>query len=188
MADDEPLDDARAVATAAAAATARVIETVARAAQDHPAREQLAVERSQADALVFRERLSGLSPEVRDVRATSDQMNGHKPRHHHEHRVEATLKDPDTWFKTGGEPATERQAYTLNHLGVDPAGLTNADASKIIAAPDEREDLVGALRVRSTANLMNSADPATAAAHGENIKTKPAAPTTNKTANRRRGR
>jgi hypothetical protein len=46
MPDDEPLDDARAVAVAAAAATARVIETVARAAADRNARQLATLQRA----------------------------------------------------------------------------------------------------------------------------------------------
>lgn len=40
MSDDEPLDDARAMAVAAAAAVAKVAETAARAAADHCERQQ----------------------------------------------------------------------------------------------------------------------------------------------------
>lgn len=104
MPDDEPLDDARAVATAAAAAVARVTETVARHVSDAKARERVAFDRAQdhqragqalggveqkvernydsteqrAKRDVVREE-AGLPLENRRVVATADQMNGQDP-------------------------------------------------------------------------------------------------------------
>lgn len=60
MADDEPLDDARAVATAAAAATARVVETLAREARDQVAQHRATLERAQ-DQQRARQALAGLT-------------------------------------------------------------------------------------------------------------------------------
>ena len=102
MADDEPLDDARAVATAAAAAAARVIETVAREGQERAARAQADLRRAQ-DQQTAHATLQGLSAnpgwdtaarressvramaeadvpaQAIAVRATSDLMNGTNP-------------------------------------------------------------------------------------------------------------
>lgn len=106
MPDDEPLDDARAVGTAAAAAAARVTESVARHVSDAKAREQAAHERAQ-DQQVARQALSAIGQKVdggreydsteqrgkrdavreeagvpiesRRVIAVADQMNGQDP-------------------------------------------------------------------------------------------------------------
>jgi len=108
MPDDEPLDDARAVAAAAAAAAARVTETVARHVSDTKARERAALERAQ-DQQAARQTLgtvgqevgrkieqgydsterrgkrdaareeAGVPLEYRRVVATADQMNGQDP-------------------------------------------------------------------------------------------------------------
>lgn len=100
MADDEPLDDARQVGMAAAAAAARVVETVARKARDQAVQHRAMLERSQ-DQRRTQETLVGLqarydSPagrEARDearaaagvpveawsVRSTADLMNGSDP-------------------------------------------------------------------------------------------------------------
>lgn len=108
MPDDEPLDDARAVAAAAAAAAARVTETVARHVSDTKTRERVALERLQdqrtaQQALItvgqevgrkvepgydsieqrgkrdaVREE-AGVPVENRRVIATADQMNGQYP-------------------------------------------------------------------------------------------------------------
>jgi hypothetical protein len=109
MADDEPLDDARAVATAAAAAAARVVETVAREARDQAAQHRAVVERAQDQARAQQalagltgtttdgrpkagydsatERVerdqtreaAGVTADARQVRATADLMNGTDP-------------------------------------------------------------------------------------------------------------
>ena len=63
MPDDEPLDDARAVATAAAAAAARVTETVARHVSDAKARERAVLERAQ-DQQVARHALGTVGQKV----------------------------------------------------------------------------------------------------------------------------
>ena len=47
MPDDEPLDDARQVAMATAAAAARVVETIAREARDQAAQHRATLERAQ---------------------------------------------------------------------------------------------------------------------------------------------
>lgn len=100
MADDEPLDDARQVAVAAAAAASRVVETVAREAADYRSRQRATLERAH-DQRGAQETLRGLgqrydSPaqrqqrdadrsaagvpaEARAVRATADLMNGTPP-------------------------------------------------------------------------------------------------------------
>lgn len=108
MPDDEPLDDARAVATAAAAAAARITETLARRVSDTKARERAVLERAQAQQ-VARQTLgtagqkvsqrvdqgydsteqrgrrdavreeAGVSLESRRVVAVADQMNGQDP-------------------------------------------------------------------------------------------------------------
>ena len=100
MADDEPLDDARQVAVAAAAAAARVVETVAREAADYRSRQRATLERAQ-DQRRAQETLSrlgqrydspaqrqqrdadraaaGVPAEARNVRATADLMNGTPP-------------------------------------------------------------------------------------------------------------
>ena len=100
MSDDEPLDDARAVGTAAAAAAARVTESVARHISEAKARERAALERAQ-DQQGARQVLgnveqsydsteqrgkrdavreeAGVSLESRRVVATADQMNGQDP-------------------------------------------------------------------------------------------------------------
>ena len=252
MPDDEPLDDARAVAVAAAAAAARVIEVAARAAADRNARQLAGLQRGQdqqraraalgavrqslpltaeeqlereanfrraaeleqaeawartgnpeawkaygdsgadtpgahrpaEDALIWRwknetkpyddperreaangvRKTAGVPAEARDVRAAADLMTGHEPRRH------SSLKDPNTWYKTGSEPATKRQRYTLQQLGVDSAGLTKAGASKIIAAPeDARAVMVEMQRARDTADRMNGTSPAEAAARSRNV-------------------
>lgn len=100
MADDEPLDDARQVAMAAAAAAARVVETVAREARDQAAQHRATLERAQ-DQRRAQQVLAGLSTvydspdqrqtrdqareaagvpvDARQVRATADLMNGTDP-------------------------------------------------------------------------------------------------------------
>lgn len=70
MPDDEPLDDARAVATAAAAAAARVTETVARHVSDSKARERAALERAQ-DQQTARQALGAVGQKL-------EQNAGHK--------------------------------------------------------------------------------------------------------------
>ena len=109
MPDDEPLDDARAVATAAAAAAARITETVARHVSDTKARERAVLERAQTQQVarqtlgtagqkVVSQRVdqgydsteqrggrdavreeAGVSLESRRVVAVADQMNGQAP-------------------------------------------------------------------------------------------------------------
>lgn len=100
MPDDEPLDDARAVATAGAATAARLTETVARHVADSKARERATIERAedqrraqqtlaqlggrydsteqrgQRDAV--REE-AGVPAEARRVVAIADEMNGTNP-------------------------------------------------------------------------------------------------------------
>jgi hypothetical protein len=90
MPDDEPLDDARAVAMAAAAAAAKIVETTARAAQDRrnsqqqqqqPTAEPVAAydspERRQAADVTMR--AAGVQDEPRNARITSDLLNGADP-------------------------------------------------------------------------------------------------------------
>jgi hypothetical protein len=258
MPDDEPLDDARQVAMATAAAAARVVETIAREARDQAAQHRAALERvqdqqraretldrlgsryedpaaqqqreerqqrravelAQAEAWASPERLEayhfdqegcdssagkqgvrdglirdwkaatgpydspdrreaadavreavGVSAEARQTRAASDLMNSTQPG-----RPVSSLEDPDSWYRTGGEPATERQVFTLEKLGLDPSGLSKADASKVIAAPEEqRSEVLHAQRARATSAPMNGASPARAAG---------AQPATSATANR----
>ena len=109
MADDEPLDDARQVAVAAAAAASRVVETVAREAADYRSRQRATLERAQdqeraqqalrgaADRLGVQRptagydsteqrqqrdvgrMAAGVPAEARQVRATADLMNGKDP-------------------------------------------------------------------------------------------------------------
>jgi hypothetical protein len=107
MADDEPLDDARAVAMTTGAATARVVETLAREGQHAAAQRRAMLERAQ-DQQRAQQVLAGLdramrssppgydSPEqrqardtdrraadvpvvARQARATADLMNGRDP-------------------------------------------------------------------------------------------------------------
>ena len=79
-------------------------------------------------------------------------------------RPASSLEDPDTWYRTGDEPATERQVFTLEKLGLDASGLSKADASKVIAAPEEqRSEVLEAQRARATSAPMNGASPARAA-------------------------
>lgn len=100
MPDDEPLDDARQVAMAAATAAARVAETVAREARDQTARHRASFERAQdqqraqdalsgltkvydtAEARASRDgarEAAGVPADARQVRATADLMNGTNP-------------------------------------------------------------------------------------------------------------
>lgn len=109
MTDDEPLDDARQVAVAAAAAASRVVETVAREAADYRSRQRATMERAQdqeraqqalrgaADRLGVQRptagydsneqrqqrdvgrMAAGVPAEARQVRATADLMNGKDP-------------------------------------------------------------------------------------------------------------
>lgn len=132
MTDDEPLDDARAVATAAAAAAARVVETVAREARDQAAQHRANLERTQ-DQQRARQALAGLtgtmtdrrsstsydSPaqrierdhareaagitsEAREVRATADLMNGTDP-----HQAAATGQQATTSAAPSKQPVRE---------------------------------------------------------------------------------
>ena len=109
MADDEPLDDARQVAVAAAAAASRVAETVAREAADYRSRQRATLERAHdqeraqhalrgaADRLGVQRppgnydspeqrqqrdvgrAAAGVPRKARQVRATADLMNGQNP-------------------------------------------------------------------------------------------------------------
>lgn len=166
MPDDEPLDDARAVAMAGGAAAARVVETLAREAREGALRQQdrQAVQQAQQARALATGRHYGppnardewLPQDAQDARRAADTM---MPR--------ATLGDPDTWHKTGGEPVTPAQAYTLERFGLDAGGLTKAEASKIIGAPEDgRAQLAEALRARTTADAMSGKDPALAASRG----------------------
>lgn len=123
--DDEPLDDARAVATAAAAAAARVVETVAREARDYQMRQRATLERAQ-DQQRARQALAGL-------------------------RI-ATGTDASS---AGYDSLEQRQIRAANR---EAAGVP-ADARQ----------------VRAAADLMNGADPATAAARGQDTSTGAAA-------------
>lgn len=80
MPDDEPLDDARQVGTAAAAAAARVVETVAREARDQVAQHHALLQRRQ-DQEQAQQTLAGLrasydSPEARTQRDTVREAAG----------------------------------------------------------------------------------------------------------------
>ena len=99
MAEDEPLDDARQVATAAAAAAARVIEVTARAAQDRAGSRVRGAEAPELSAALDRigsgqrgydhpqsreardtaRQAAGVPAEAREVRAKADLMNGTDP-------------------------------------------------------------------------------------------------------------
>ena len=100
MPDDEPLDDARAVAMSAAAAASRVVEAVAREAADYRSRQRATLERAQDqqraqqalgkvgrgyDSPEQRQQrdasraAAGVPAEARQVRATADLMNGTAP-------------------------------------------------------------------------------------------------------------
>jgi hypothetical protein len=83
MPDDEPLDDVRAVATAGAAAAARIVETAARAGQDRRERQtpterpyDSPERRQQTDAAM---RTAQVPDEPRTARSTADLMNGADP-------------------------------------------------------------------------------------------------------------
>lgn len=274
MPDDEPLDDARQVAMATAAAAARVIETIAREARDQAAQHRATLEKAQ-DQQRAREALSGLnarydrpadvlqqeaqqqqrdldrarewaarenperlaayqldrdyldtssgrdssepglihewkaatapydsadrrqaadavreaagiSAEARQARAASDLMNSTQPG-----QPASSLEDPDTWYRTGGESATERQVFTLDKLGLDASGLSKANASKVIAAPeDQRSEVLRAQRARATSAPINGASPTRAAGAqpATSVKANRPAPTVVRTDQVTRGR
>ena len=98
MAEDEPLDDARQVATAAAAAAARVVEVAARAAQHRAGSRGRGAEAPELSAALDRiggqrgydhpesreardaaRVAAGVPADAREVRAKADLMNGTNP-------------------------------------------------------------------------------------------------------------
>lgn len=109
MPDDEPLDDARQVATAAAAAAARVVETMAREARDQTANHRAALERAQ-DQQRARDTVSAL----RDSPLTATRPAYDTPERRH---------TTDTALRQAGVSAEARTAHTTADLlnGTDPA-------------------------------------------------------------------
>ena len=178
MPDDEPLDDARQVATIAAATAARVVETLAREVAQH--RTQLAQQQERAQLALAQTGARWDSPEqrqqrnadltaagvpddAREARMVSDQMNTTRP-------GRADLHNPDTWHKTGGDTMTEAQAYTLAKMNIGLDGLTKADASKVIGHTNGNPaELAQALKVKNTANAMNGTHPTASTTAGVTI-------------------
>ena len=169
MADDEPLDDARAVGTAAAAAAARVVETVAREARDHAAQHRATLERQQ---------------DQQRAQDTLAQL-GHRAA---PEMIQAVRTGPTELEQAEAWAGSERlQQQWSDREGCDSAeGRASVDMAlvrewKAATAPydsrDRREAADGvraaagvpadARQVRATADLMNGTSPTRAAAQAQ---------------------
>ena len=209
MPDDEPLDDARQVAMAAAAAAARVVETVARETRDQAAQHQAALQRRQ-DQQRAQETLQGLglrydSPEARtqrnagraaagvpaearQVRATSDLMNGTDPAAAGRpgmSRPASEFEQALAWAQRENQQALDAYSFDANYAEtqsgqesarsglirswkaatVEPATEASWDARR--EQRNAGREVAGvpqeAQAVQQTADLMRGADPAQAA-------------------------
>ena len=195
MPDDEPLDDARAVGVAAAAATAKVVETAARAAADRqdrglrqvrhdpPAERRLdelaAAERWAAsqnpDRLhhYYAERDGALSLAQVDVdrlrRSESSLVDDwrHAVGPRDSDTRDGEVRDNGTRETSAGETKSAAPAYD------SPERRTGADSAlKAAGVTDEPR------KARVTSDLLNGADPATAATAGKSTKAATKASTT----------
>lgn len=191
MPDDEPLDDARGVATAAAAATARVVETVVREASDYRARQQATLERAQdqqraQQALTqLGSRYEGTTREpVAAQRGPSELEQAQKwasPE-----RLQAHHYDREGCDSTQG-----KQSVDAGLVREWKAATAPYDSPERRSAADGVREAAGvpaeARQVRATADLMNGTDPRTAA-QGRPAKTtaKPPAPVVTREAARGR--
>ena len=187
MADDEPLDDLRAVAMTAGAAVARVVETVARAAQQQTEAAQRAhedaVRRQQAQAAV-----EGLQPGESSTRPGG--MSATVTREQQRQREQSELDTAREWardsapdvlgryemdygyYDTAGgrdaaqrglirewEQATGEPAATAGASWDDTRGERDAAMAKA-GVPEE------ARQARTTSDLLNGTDPQLAASAG----------------------
>ena len=125
MADDEPLDDARQVAVAAAAAASRVVETVAREAADYRSRQRATLER-----VHDQERAQHA------LRGAADRLGAQRPTAGYDSPDQRQQRDIGRM--AAGVPAEARQVWATADLmnGQDPAG---AAAAQGIARPAGRK-------------------------------------------------
>ena len=167
MPDDEPVDDARAVAVAAAAAAARVVETVARAAADREA-QQLASLQHAHNQQQARQALQAVRESLPLTAEERPEREANLRREHELGQVEARAKtsNPDAWQAYGDSVADSPDAHRSAENNLiwrwknetkpydDPERRQAADeVSKADGVPAEARD------VRATADLMNGHEP-----------------------------
>lgn len=170
MAEDEPLDDARQVAMATAAAAARVVETVAREARDQAAQHRTTLERSH-DQQRAQDTLAGLG-----VRLDAPHV-GERQREQQQRLDD--LRAAEKWATPdrlqdyrrdvrGSDSAEGRQGADHRLVAEWKAGTKPYDSADRRQAADQVREAAGvpveARQVRATADLMNGTDPTKAAA------------------------
>lgn len=190
MPDDEPLDDARAVGMAAAAATAKVVETAARAVADRrdrgpvPAQHDPATER-RLDELAAAERwAASQNPDrlhlyyaerdsaLRGARVDIERLRGAESSLVADWRRTTSPRDSDA--EDGRAPETNAREAKSTALAYDSAERrTGADsAMKAAGVADEPR------KARVTSDLLNGADPRTASTAGKSTRAATAAQAT----------
>ena len=165
MADDEPLDDARQVAVAAAAAAARVVETVAREARDQVVQHRATLERAH-DQERAQDALAGLG--VRLDPAQAGRQRGQQLRLD-DLRAAEKWANPDRLQDYLGSDSAEGRRGADHRLVAEWKAATKPyDSVDRRQAADMVREAAGvpaeARQVRATADLMNGSDPTKAAA------------------------
>lgn len=192
MPDDEPLDDVRGVATAAAAAAARVAETVAREASDHRARQQATLDRAQDQ----RRAQQALAQVGSRYEGTTRNQPVTAPRGPSELEQAQKWASPERlqahyYDREGCDSTQGKQSVDAGLVREWKAATAPYDSPDRRAAADRVREAAGvpaeARQVRATADLMNGTDPRTAA-QGRPAKTtaKPPAPVVTREAARGR--
>ncbi len=169
MPEDEPLDDVRQVAMAAAAAAARVIETMAREARDQASQHRVTLERSY-DQQRAQQTLAGLgvrldAPHVgerqREQQQRLDDLRAAQKWASPE-RLEAHHQAGEGCDSTRGPDDVDR-----NLVNEWKAAIKPYDSPERRTAVDQVREAAGvpaeARQVRATADLMNCTDPTKAA-------------------------
>ena len=175
MADDEPLDDARAVAMTVGAAAARVVETLAREGQHAVAQHRALLERAQnqqrarlaplglGNSLDGRSRLDAVTAataqlEVAELRQAQQWASPERLESHH-------------YDREGCDSIEGRRSVDRNLIQEWKAATTPYDSADRRRAADGVREAAGVpaevRQTRATADLMNGTDPAQAAAKGQ---------------------
>lgn len=182
MPDDEPLDDARAVGMAGAAAVAKVVETAARAAANHrdrqPSHLDQATER-RLDELTAAERwAASQNPDrLHHYYAERDgALSGARVDIDRLTSAESSLVED--WRRANGPRDNPRDSKTRDAAETGAQGYDSAErrtgsdsAMKAAGVADEPR------KARVTSDLLNAADPRTAAGAGKSTRAAAAAPT-----------
>lgn len=175
MAEDEPLDDARQVAIAAAAAAARVVETMAREARDQAAQHRATLERAH-DQQRARQTLASLGQRYEN----SPEQQSTSQRHDADLAAAETWATPDRLAahgadSTGCDSPEGRRSVDQQLISEWKAATKPYDSADRHTAADQVREAAGvpaeARQARATADLMNGTDPAKAAQQGAASKT-----------------